>query len=291
MYPIPETELILNKDGSIYHLNLLPEDISDTIINVGDPDRVKMVSGFFDSVEVIKQKREFVTHTGSYKGKRLTVISTGIGTDNIDIVYNELDALVNIDLKTRLVKKEKKSLNLIRIGTSGSLREEIAPDDFVFSKFGLGLDGLLNHYRYFNSEAENKIISDFRIHYPTQGNLPLPYLFECSSMLEEKLSSGMHKGITASCAGFYAPQGRVLRFELSNHGMIDRLTDFESQQWRITNLEMETGAMYGLASILGHHCCSVNVIVANRVTKKHSHRADERMLELIELVLNRLAGN
>jgi uridine phosphorylase len=288
MHPIPETELILNNDGSVYHLNLLPEDISDTIINVGDPDRVKMVSGFFDSVQVKKQKREFITHTGTYKGKHLTVLSTGIGTDNIDIVYNELDALVNINLKTRMINEEKKSLKLIRIGTSGSLREEIAPDDFVFSKFGLGLDGLLNHYSYSNSEAEKNIIADFRKHYRSQGIFPQPYLFSCSALLEEKLSSGMHKGITASCAGFYAPQGRVLRFELSNPGMIDRLTDFESGNWHITNFEMETGAMYGLASVLGHQCCSLNVIVANRITKKHSHRADERMMELIELVLNRV---
>ncbi|HLG35944.1 MAG TPA: nucleoside phosphorylase [Bacteroidia bacterium] len=289
MYQIPETELILNNDGSVYHLNLLPEDIAHTVINVGDPDRVKMVTGFFDSVEIRKQKREFITQTGTYQDKRITVISTGIGTDNIDIVYNELDALVNIDLKSRTIKEKKTSLNLIRIGTSGALREDIAPDDFVFSKFGLGLDGLLNYYKYSNSEEEEKIISAFRAYYPSRGIFPMPYLFSCSPMLEEKISAGMKKGITASCSGFYAPQGRALRFQLSNPGMIDRLSDFGYDRWRITNFEMETGAMYGLASILGHQCCSVNVIVANRITKKHSHRADESMKEMIELVLARVS--
>ena len=285
MNPIADTELILNSDGSVYHINLLPGDIADTIINVGDPDRVKMVSDFFDKVEIKKQKREFITHTGIYKGKRITVISTGIGTDNIDIVYNELDALVNIDLKTRTSKEKKTSLNLIRIGTSGSLREEIAPDDFVFSKFGLGLDGLLNYYEYTNNVEEKNIIDAFRNHYPTNGVLPLPYLASCSAMLEEKISAGMAKGITASCSGFYAPQGRVLRYKLAYPQMIERLSSFEFNNWRITNFEMETGAMYGLASILGHNCCSVNVIVGNRITKKFSHRAEEKIKELIETVL------
>jgi uridine phosphorylase len=287
MVQIPETELILNSDGSVYHINLLPEDISDTIINVGDPDRVIMVSDFFDRIELKKQKREFVTHTGTYKGKRLTVISTGIGTDNIDIVYNELDALVNIDLKTRTVKERKTSLNLIRVGTSGSLRENIAPDDFVFSKFGLGLDGLLNYYQYSNSETEKKIVEAFRNHYPVNKGMPSPYLFSCSSSLEEKLSAGMAKGITASCSGFYAPQGRVLRYRLAMPEMINLLTSFEYNGNCITNFEMETGAMYGLASVLEHNCCSVNVIVANRITKKHTHRSEERMRELIETVLER----
>ena len=166
MNQIPESELILNPDGSVYHLNLLPEDISDVVINVGDPDRVSKVSAFFDSIEVKKQKREFVTHTGHYKGRRISVISTGIGTDNIDIVYNELDALVNIDLKTRTVKSNLTALNLIRIGTSGALQPEIPVDSFVFSTFGLGLDGLLNFYQYTNTPEEQAIIDSFRKHYP-----------------------------------------------------------------------------------------------------------------------------
>ncbi len=263
MSKIAESELILNADNSVYHLNLHPEDISGTIINVGDPDRVKVVSKFFDKIELKKQKREFVTHTGFYKGKRITVISTGIGTDNIDIVYNELDALVNIDLKNRVIKDKLTSLNLIRIGTSGSLQENIPVDGFVFSKFGLGLDGLLNFYRFANTEEERRIIESFRKHYLGHGILPQPYLAKSSSKLEIALSEGMFKGITASCSGFYAPQGRILRYELTFPEIIDRLTGFRFEDTVITNFEMETGGMYGLAKILGHECCSINAIVAN----------------------------
>jgi len=289
MNKIPESELILNVDNSVYHLNLLPEDISDTIINVGDPDRVTMVSKFFDKIELKKQKREFVTHTGIYKGKRITVISTGIGTDNIDIVYNELDALVNIDLKNRTIKEKLTSLDLIRIGTSGSLQESIPVDGFVFSKFGLGLDGLLNFYRFTNTDEEKKIIDAFRKHYIGHGILAQSYLAKSSGKLESALSEGMFRGITASCSGFYAPQGRVLRYELAFPDVIDRLTGFKSDDNMITNFEMETGAMYGLAKILGHHCCSINAIVANRITKQHTHKGEETMNRLIETVLDRLA--
>jgi uridine phosphorylase len=289
MSKIPESELILNSDSSVYHLNLLPHEISDTIINVGDPDRVSMVSKFFDKIEVRKQKREFVTHTGSYKGKRITVLSTGIGTDNIDIVYNELDALVNIDLKAREIKKDLSSLNLIRIGTSGSLQEDIPVDGFVFSQFGMGLDGLLNFYKLQNDKEEDDIVQAFRKHYPNEGILPRSYLARCSNKLESALSEGMHKGITASCSGFYAPQGRILRYELARENFISTLHSFKYKDQRITNFEMETGAMYGLAKILGHHCCSINAIVANRINNEHTHKAEETMNRLIELVLDRLA--
>ena len=289
MNKIPESELILNLDNSVYHLNLHPEDIADTIINVGDPDRVAMVSSFFDRIELRKQKREFITHTGSYKGKRISVISTGIGTDNIDIVYNELDALVNIDLKKRVIKDNLKSINLIRIGTSGSLQENIPVDGFVFSTFGLGLDGLLNFYELTNTEEETKIIEAFRKHYLGHGILPRAYLVKSSNKLEAALSEGMFKGITASCSGFFGPQGRVLRYQLAFPEVIDRLTSFHFDTNHITNFEMETGAMYGLAKILGHHCCSINAIVANRITKKHTHLGEETMKKLIELVLDRIA--
>jgi uridine phosphorylase len=288
MNKIPESELILNSDNSVYHLNLHPHEIADTVINVGDPDRVKMVSSFFDSIEVKKQKREFITHTGVYKGKRITVLSTGIGTDNIDIVYNELDSLVNIDLNKREIKSELKSLNLIRIGTSGSLQADIAVDSFVFSGFGLGLDGLLNYYKLSNDSDEKKIIDDFRKHYPNEGILSLPYISKCSSKLESVISEGMFKGITASCCGFYAPQGRVLRYELARPDFITTLHTFRSGNNRITNFEMETGAMYGLARILGHNCCSINAIVANRITNKHTHKGEETMNELIQVVLDRI---
>ena len=289
MKQIPESELILNDDGSLYHLNLLPQDVADTIINVGDPDRVGMVSSFFDKIEVKKQKREFVTHTGIYKGKRITVISTGIGTDNIDIVYNELDALVNIDLKNRTVKPLHTSLNLIRIGTSGSLHVEIQSDAFVLSTYGLGLDGLMNYYECKYTEEEEKMIAAFAEHYPTMGLFPKANIIKGSPFLEDKLGEGMHKGITASCAGFYAPQGRILRYNLKRNDMIDKLHSFKYDGLKITNFEMETGAMYGLARVLGHQCCSVNAIVANRMNLTHSHKAHETMLKLIKTVLDRLA--
>lgn len=290
MNKIPESELILNSDFSVYHLNLLPHEISDTVINVGDPDRVGMVSKFFQKIELKKQKREFVTHTGIYKGRRITVISTGIGTDNIDIAYNELDALVNIDLKNRTIKDKLTSLNLIRIGTSGSLQADIPIDGFVFSQFGLGLDGLLNFYKLKNTAEETSMVDAFRKHYPTHGILPQSYLVRSSEKLEAALGADMFKGITASCSGFYAPQGRVLRYELAFPDVIDRLTSYNFNGHRLTNFEMETGAMYGLARILGHHCCSINAIVANRILKQHTHRGEETMNVLIETVLDRIAA-
>lgn len=288
MQQIPESELILNNDGSVYHLNLLPQDISHKIINVGDPDRVSMVSGYFDSIEVKKQKREFVTHTGTYKGKRITVLSTGIGTDNIDIVYNELDALVNIDLKTRMIKEDKTSLELVRIGTSGALQEDIPVDSFVCSTYGLGLDGLLNFYELENDDDEQEIIDAFRQHYPNKGIFQESYLAKGSSVLFKRLGEGMHAGITASCSGFYAPQMRQLRLKPSRMDMISKLTSFRFGDNRVTNFEMETGAMYGLAKLLGHHCCAVNVIVANRIIQQFSKKYHEKMHELIETTLNRL---
>jgi uridine phosphorylase len=290
MSKIPESELILNSDNSVYHLNLLPHEIADTVINVGDPDRVGMVSAFFDKIELKKQKREFVTHTGIYKGKRITVLSTGIGTDNIDIVYNELDALVNIDLEKRTIKENLSSLNLIRIGTSGSLQRDIPVDGFVFSQYGLGLDGLLNFYQLSNEKDEVNLIDAFRMHYPNHGILALPYIARCSAKLESALSAGMFKGITASCSGFYAPQGRVLRYKLARPDFIQSLNTFQFGDHCITNFEMETGAMYGLARILGHHCCSINAIVANRITSEHTHKGEETMNILIEKVLDRIAA-
>lgn len=288
MQQIPESELILNSDGSVYHLNLLPEDVSDKIINVGDPDRVSMVSDFFDKIELKKQKREFVTHTGIYKGKRITVLSTGIGTDNIDIVYNELDALVNIDLKTRMIRDKKQALNLVRIGTSGSLQEDIPVDSFVCSTFGLGLDGLLNFYQLVNDDEESAIINTFRNHYPNNSIFPESYLARASQMLVDRLGSGMQPGITASCSGFYAPQMRQLRLAPARPDMISKLSSFKYGNHRITNFEMETGAMYGLAKLLGHHCCAVNVIVANRIVHEFSKKYHEKMNELIETVLDRI---
>ncbi len=290
MKQIPESELILNSDGSVYHLNLLPEDLAGTIINVGDPDRVSKVSDYFDQIELKKQKREFITHTGTYKGLRITVLSTGIGTDNIDIVYNELDALVNIDLKKRTIKDQKTSLNLVRIGTSGALQADIPVDNFVCSSYGLGLDGLLNFYKLENDAEEKAIISAFNDHFPNQGIFPRSYLSNAGKSLFDKLSPGMHQGITASCSGFYGPQGRVLRLEPSRYNLIEKLSAFRHDKHRITNFEMETGAMYGLARLLGHQCCSVNVIVANRIAQQYSTNAEAAMEKLIKTVLDRLAS-
>ncbi len=289
MSQIAESELILNKDGSVYHLNLHPHEIAPVVINVGDPDRVSLVSSYFDRVDIRKQKREFVTHTGVYKGKPMTVISTGIGTDNIDIVYNELDALVNIDLSTRRIKPELRSLYLVRIGTSGALQAEIPVDSFVCSEFGIGLDGLLNFYKLVNDEEENNLISTFRNHYSNQGILPQSYIARGSGILIDLLSPGMFKGITASCSGFYAPQMRRLRLEPARMDMIDKLNSFRFGDHRITNFEMETGAMYGLAKLLNHHCCSVNVIVANRIAQQFSSNYEVSMRQLIQLTLDRLA--
>jgi uridine phosphorylase len=288
MQQIPESELILNNDGSVYHLNLLPDDISHKIINVGDPDRVSMVSGYFDKIELKKQKREFVTHTGTYKGKRITVLSTGIGTDNIDIVYNELDALINIDLKTRMIREKKTVLDLVRIGTSGALQADIPVDSFVCSTFGLGLDGLLNFYELQNEEEESEIINAFRQHYPNKSIFPESYLTKGAPALINRLGNGMHTGITASCSGFYAPQMRQLRLAPARPDMIEKLSSFRFGEHRITNFEMETGAMYGLAKLLGHNCCAVNVIVANRIAQQFSKKYHEKMHELIETILDRI---
>lgn len=290
MKQIPESELILNKDGSVYHLNLHPGEISDLIINVGDPDRVAKVSRFFDSVEVKKQKREFVTHTGFYNNRRITVLSTGIGTDNIDIVYNELDALVNINLKTREIKDKLSSLKLVRIGTSGALQKNIPVDGFVCSSFGLGLDGLLNFYNMQVTEEESEILEAFNNYYPTLGRLPASYITKSPGNLFEILSPGMHSGITASCSGFYGPQGRELRLTPYRADIVERLNAFNYKNHLITNFEMETGAMYGLARMLGHHCCSVNVIVANRLAQKYSDDAEKSMMKLIEHTLQKLTS-
>ncbi|MCZ2277804.1 MAG: nucleoside phosphorylase [Bacteroidia bacterium] len=288
MQPIPESELILNPDGSIYHLHLLPEDISTTIINVGDPDRVCTVSSFFDKIEVKKQKREFITHTGTYKGKRLTVISTGIGTDNIDIVYNELDALVNIDLKTRTIKDKHTALNLIRIGTSGALQEDILPDSFVCSSHGLGLDGLMNYY-FTDAASEDKDLNEaFADYLPNDCRFPRSPIVKASDFLFERISSQMNTGITASCAGFYGPQGRMLRLQPYRHDLLDKLTAFRFGNHRITNFEMETGAMYGLAKLLGHRCCSTNVIIANRIRHEFSGNPAKSVNELIAVVLDKI---
>lgn len=290
MKKFKKSELILNDDGSIYHLHLRPENIADNIILVGDPDRVPKVSKHFDSMEFKTQKREFVTHTGYIGKKKFSVISTGIGTDNIDIVLNELDALVNIDLLNRTEKANKKSLNFIRIGTSGTLVKDVECDTALFSEFGLSLDGLMNFYKLGNSALEEKILNEINSKIP---NLQIsPRISKGSDKLLKLFENGkIMKGITASCTGFYAPQDRILRAKPVISDFVDKLSEINVDGHIITNLEMETGAIYGLSKILGHHCLSVNTIIANRITKDFSKNPKLAVENVILKVLETLADS
>jgi uridine phosphorylase len=286
--PIKASELILNPDGSVYHLNLKPEHIADTIIFVGDPDRVAKVSSHFDKLEFETQKREFKTHTGVYKGKRLTVISTGIGTDNIDIVLNELDALVNIDLEKREVKSELTSLNIIRIGTSGSIQKEIPVDSFLISEYAVGFDSLLHFYK--SEHIQHKDISDALVKHTQWSNQKsMPYVVKCNTALHQKMSSSKtHNGFTATNVGFYGPQGRVLRLPIQDVNLNDALATFDFNGMPITNLEMETAGIYGLAALLGHKAVSMNAIIANRPNGNFSKNPKKAVKHLIEYTLDKL---
>ncbi|HKO77967.1 MAG TPA: nucleoside phosphorylase [Flavobacterium sp.] len=288
---IQQSELILNPDGSVYHLNLKPEHIAHDIIFVGDQDRVSKITKHFDSIEFSTQKREFKTQTGTYKGKRLTVVSTGIGPDNIDIVINELDALVNIDLETRKTKVKLTSLNIVRIGTSGSLHTDIPVDSFVMSQFGLGLDNMLRSYlvdTVSNVEMENAFID----HTNWDLRKGRPIVVSCSSILEKRIESDkMHKGITATAGGFYGPQGRVLRLDIQDSTLNSKMDDFLYEGNRITNLEMETAAIYGLSALLGHQALSLNAIIANRANGTFSIDPYKAVDELIEYTLDKLSNN
>jgi uridine phosphorylase len=279
---IPESELIINNRGAIYHLDVRPEELADTVIVVGDPDRVKKVSKHFDSIEFQLQHREFITHTGYIGKKRLSVMSTGIGPDNIDIAINELDALANIDFTSREIKPRLSKLNIIRFGTSGSLQADIPVDSFVASTHGLGLDNLLNYYSYIKSADELALVDAFISQTQLNKEITIPYVFEGGQSLIKKFSNGFHEGITVTCPGFYGPQGRILRLGLNSPGLINKLTDFTFNNQRITNFEMETSAIYGLGKLLGHECLSVNAIVANRVVQqfsKDSHAAVENLIK------------
>lgn len=281
MSRIEESEMIINNRGAIYHLNLRPEEIAGTIILVGDPDRVKKVSRHFDAVEIKQQHREFITHTGYIGTKRLTVLSTGIGPDNIDIALNELDALANIDFDTRTIKRELSKLNIIRFGTSGSLQAHIPVDSMVVSTHGLGLDNLMNYYAYSKSAEENEMIAAFINQTGLDTAITVPYISKGSETLISKFPEHFLKGITVTCPGFYGPQGRILRLPLSSPGLINKLTEFSFHNHKITNFEMETSAIYGLGKLLGHNCCSVNVVVANRVVKQYSKDGNAAVEKLI----------
>jgi len=286
---IASSELILNPDGSVYHLNLKPEHIATDIIFVGDQNRVEKITKHFSSIEFSLQKREFKTQTGIYKGKRITVISTGIGPDNIDIVMNELDALVNIDLESRTIKEKLTSLNIIRIGTSGSLQAEIPCDSIVLSQYGLGLDNMLRSYcidKISETDMEDAFIK--------QTNWDLrkgrPYVIQGSEMLAKRLDSdSIYKGFTGTAGGFYGPQGRVLRMPIQDPKLNSKMDQFEYKGIKMTNLEMETGAIYGLGKLLGHQCLSMNAIIANRATGTFSEDPYKAVDALIEYTLNKLA--
>lgn len=286
---IAESELVLNPDGSIYHLKLKPEHIADDILIVGDPGRVAKISDHFDNIEVKIQNREFVTHTGTLNGKRITALATGIGTDNIDIVLNELDAIVNIDLETRTIKEEKTSLNIIRLGTSGALQEDIPVDSMVMSSYGLGFDGLLNFYES-NGVLEEEMANAFIEHSGWGEKLSTPYIVKASDKLTSLLGEGMIKGITATSPGFYGPQGRILRLPLSNPAQNDKISSFNYEGHRITNYEMETSALYGLGKMLGHNTCTICAIIANRIVKKYSKDYSVTVNEMIKIVLERLTA-
>lgn len=285
MQRIAESELIINDRGAVYHLDTRPEELATTIITVGDPDRVAAVSRHFDSIEYKNQHREFVTHTGFLGKKRISVVSTGIGTDNIDIVLNELDALVNIDFTTRSIKPQLSSLNIIRVGTSGSLQKDIPVDSFVASTHGLGIDNLLNFYRIDHNDEENQLLQAFITQTQLHQQSARPYIGGAGSSLLKHFVEGFHHGITVTCPGFYGPQGRVLRLGLSNPGLVDSLTDFSFGHHRISNFEMETAAIYGLGKLLGHHCLSLSAIVANRVEKEFSKDAGKTVDSLIKTTL------
>ncbi|NER11343.1 uridine phosphorylase [Muriicola jejuensis] len=281
------SELILNQDGSVYHLNLLPEDIAHTVILVGDPDRVERVSRHFDQVEIEKRKREFITHTGRYKGKRLSVLSTGIGTDNIDIVLNELDALVNIDLVNRKVHKNKQVLNFIRIGTSGAVQAEIPVDSFLLSEYALGFDSVLRYYR---GQAER--LTEFEDAFMEQTGWDpeksRPYAVSCSEFLLDHFTEDrICLGFTGSNVGFYGPQGRHLRLQAADPKLHEKLASFSFQGRKLTNFEMETSALYGLSSLMGHRAISMNAIIANRATTTFSKNPRKTVDQLIKWSLDK----
>ncbi|MCC6306901.1 MAG: nucleoside phosphorylase [Chitinophagaceae bacterium] len=282
MSRIAESELIINDRGAVYHLDLTPDEIAGTVVTVGDPDRVKEISKYFDSIEVKRQHREFVSHTGYVGKKRITVLSSGIGPDNIDIVINELDALVNIDFKTREIKKELSSINIIRLGTSGSLQADVPVDSFVASTHGLGVDNLLNFYRLEQNDEEQQLLHHFVTHTQVHGQIGHPYISSGAASLIKNFVSDFHHGITVTCPGFYGPQGRVLRLGIRNPDFVNRLTDFRFGPHRITNFEMETSAIYGLGRLLGHHCLAINAIVANRVVKEFSKDGKAAVESLIK---------
>lgn len=286
MKTISFTELPLNADNSVYHLNLLPEDISNTIILVGDKERVSLVSSFFDKVELKKEKREFFTHTGIFNGKRLSVISTGIGPDNIDIAINELDALVNINLFNRTHKETKTSLKFIRIGTSGTIQEDIPINSAIVADFSMGLDNLLSFYKYEQNPYEIELSKELEQHLHKHNSFLPFYIFEGSQELRNLIPSEFYHGITITAPGFYGPQGRSIRSEIAFPELNNILSNFKYKDQRILNFEMESSAIYGLSRILGHNAVTVDLVLANRATHTFSVNYESSMKDLVKKVLD-----
>lgn len=288
MKRIAESELVLHNDGSVYHLRLHPEEIADKIILVGDPGRTELVASFFDKVTVRRENREIFTRTGTYKGKNITVLSTGMGTDNLDIVVNELDALVNIDLKKRTINKDHKSLTLVRIGTSGGIQPHIPVGSFLFSSHGVGLDGLLHFYADSSNYRDLTLEGELENQIGWPSRWPSPYVVEADQELLKKLSQGHPNGLTMTASGFYGPQGRELRLPLHYPEFNDRVAMFHHNRFQVTNFEMETSALYGLSKMLGHKACTGCVIIANRADKTFIKDYKPKMNELVKLVLDRI---
>ena len=290
MQAIGASEMIINERGAIYHLNVRPEELADTIITVGDPDRVAEVSKYFDRVEHVCSHREFITHTGYVGPKRISVLSTGIGPDNIDIALNEIDALVNIDFNSRIINSTKKSVAIVRMGTCGSLQGEVGVDQLVAGTHGLGIDNLLHFYSLQNNEEEKQILAAFEEHTKISAHKVSPYLASASAGLIKHFTEGYSHGITVTCPGFYGPQGRILRLPLAMPNLVNQMSSFRFGKHHIANFEMETSAIYGLCNLLGHQCLSINVIVANRVKKEYSKDMGKAVNHMIEKSLGILAS-
>lgn len=289
---IPASQLPLNSEGAIYHLNLHPDQLADDVILVGDPGRVDLIASYFDKIEVKRQNRELVTRTGWFNGKRITALSTGMGTDNLDIVMNELDTLANIDLKTRTPKVEHRTLNLIRLGTCGALQPDIEVEDtYVATRYAIGLDGLLYFYEKHKEVNLVELRDAFikQMDYPK--DLPLPYAVEGSKELFDRLAEGYQQGITATAPGFYGPQGRTLRMHLTYPENNRKMEAFSYNGWRVCNFEMESSALYGLGKMMGHNCLTICAVIANRVTEKFANDYHPYVKKLVENTMQRLASN
>ncbi len=285
MTNLSASELILNPDGSVYHLHLVPQEVAPIVIFVGDPERVDKVSKYFDRVEVKHRHREFFCHTGYIGSTRLSVISTGIGTDNIDIVMNELDALVNIDFETRTPKEKHTTLSIIRLGTSGSLQKHIDVDSLLISEYAIGLDGLLNFYDY---KSDESLLETIKNQVNELWDISHFYTSKRSLLLSDE--SGFEKGITLTCPGFYAPQNRSLRIESKLNSMFDALTAIKWNNLHLSNMEMETAGIYGMATMLGHNAISVNAILANRATHQFSTNPEKTVEGMIKKVLEMITS-